>query len=153
MGIFGVHIYDLGEPGIPASDIKTPSDSVLVRTRYACTAWVDHLINAEIFGLAVNTEAFSVIEEVEKFFKLIFLYWLEALSLLGSVPSTLRSISKLLGSIQRDEARGSLGNLVYDAQRFLYYYRVMIAKYPLQIYIAGLLFSPIESITKEALPA
>lgn len=30
MGIFGVHIYDLGEPGIPASDIKTPSDSVLV---------------------------------------------------------------------------------------------------------------------------
>lgn len=55
--------------------------------------------------------------------------------------------------MKRDEARGSLGNLVYDAQRFLYYHRVMIAKYPLQIYIAGLLFSPIESITKEALPA
>ncbi|CAG9981251.1 unnamed protein product, partial [Clonostachys byssicola] len=148
-GILKRDIYDLGEPGISVSDIKPPSDSVLVRTRYACSAWVDHLIDAKIFGPAATTEALLVIEEVEKFFRTYFLYWLEALSLLGTITSTLRSISTLLGSIPRDEAKNSLGNLVYDAQRFLRYHGAMIAKYPLQIYIAGLLFSPTESITRK----
>ncbi|VUC24073.1 unnamed protein product [Clonostachys rosea] len=148
-GILKRDIYELGEPGISVSDIKTPSNSILVRTRYACTAWVDHLIDAEILGLAVNTEAFSVTGEVEGFLKTKFLYWIEALSLLGSISNTLRSLTKLLSSIQRDEAKDTLGRFVYDAQRFMYYHGAIIAKYPLQTYITGLLFSPTESITRK----
>jgi hypothetical protein len=86
-------IYCLRTPGIIIDQFKQPDLDPLAAVRYFCLYWVDHLLEYQ------NTE--DIIKnlkdsgQVYSFLRQYFLYWLEALSLLRSVPEGIVIIKKL----------------------------------------------------------
>src|SRR5262249_21784301 len=84
-------ICDLKEPGALIEGITRNQDA-LAGIRYACCYWVDHLVQTQ------NIQQVDLLEKAYKFLQKHFLYWLEALSLIGSISQgaiMLRSLESL----------------------------------------------------------
>jgi hypothetical protein len=85
-------IYSLQDPGCSIAEVKSPDPDPLTPIRYACVYWIDHLCEIESghdeFGLGNNGK-------ISVFLKEHFLHWLEALSLMRSMPSAVAAIRKL----------------------------------------------------------
>lgn len=139
--------------------------------QYACQHWIGHLECASPhqrthLGLRDGGE-------VHDFFQKRFLYWMEAMSLMGKMPETvlMKSISALLKvgssanspppnfmveanmvlSDQLDQ-HPNLHAIVKDAERFLLSNKDIVQRAPLQTYASALVFSPYKSqIRKENL--
>ncbi len=88
--------YDLHYPAslIPATP---PESNPLASTRYSCVYWVDHFAEA---GGSVHDEDTQDSGCIHSFLKRKYLYWLESLSLLGSMSHGVLSMSKLYSLLQ-----------------------------------------------------
>lgn len=86
-------IYDLKAPGIEINKVRAPAPDPLAPIRYACTYWVDHLL--EWRSITQETQS-----EVQSFLKKHFLHWVEAASLLRVIYPAISCLFKLKRTIQ-----------------------------------------------------
>ncbi|GLA12591.1 hypothetical protein AnigIFM62618_008538 [Aspergillus niger] len=135
------NIYDLDSYGFMRQDIdytilqeKIPSE-----LQYACRYWVHHLRRG---GVTLSSE-----DLIHKFLKQQFLHWLEAMSILGYMPETIRIVNTLQ-SFLKGQAESNIAGFLRDAKRFLVKNLHNAEKAPLQLYASALNFSPRKSIIK-----
>jgi hypothetical protein len=91
-------IYSLHAPGISVDQVKPPDPDPLAAARYSCLYWVDHLLDCNTIGNTNNDLKDGGL--VDKFLCQNYLYWLEALSLIRSLPSGIVMIRKLENLLQ-----------------------------------------------------
>ncbi|KAF8536777.1 WD40-repeat-containing domain protein [Trichophaea hybrida] len=147
LNIMSKHLHrdmcNLRLPGAPISEVE---NEVIVKylpldIQYACRYWVSHLKRSKM-KLCDNDQVHSFLQEN-------FLYWLEALSLIGKISDgvlMVRSLESILNP--KSEANHDLRMMVYDAKRFVLNNISIIEIAPLQIYCSAILFSPKRSIIK-----
>ncbi|KAH6652182.1 HET-R [Truncatella angustata] len=135
-------LYDLQDPGTFVEDIDPPALDTLAPLRYSCVFWVDHFLD----GRSHNSQQdMSVIQE---FLHQKYLYWLEALSLLGATVLGIALVTKLHRYAKGYYGMEDLEDWLSDATRFFKYNRAVIAQYPLQVYASALIFSPTSSLVR-----
>jgi len=86
-------VYSLRVPGFSIDRVSELAPDPLGRARYSCVYWVDHLYVCKyehLYGGGM----------VDVFLRQNFLFWLEALALLKSIPSGVLSIAKLDKTLQ-----------------------------------------------------
>jgi hypothetical protein len=86
-------VYSLRAPGVSINQLKQPNPDPLAAARYSCLYWVDHLLNCE-----TRENIRSELKDngsVNKFLCESYLYWLEALSLMGGLSSGIVMIRNL----------------------------------------------------------
>ncbi|KAJ5334876.1 hypothetical protein N7452_007279 [Penicillium brevicompactum] len=139
-------IYSLRAPGYPVEQIKTPDEDPLIAASYACVHWVDHLLLCNrIEGTQKDLQEGGL---VESFLCQDYLHWLEAMSIIRSLPAGIVSLKKLEKSLQIEGESESLTLKVRDAIRFVQYTKLAIESCPLQVYYSSLIYSPDETITR-----
>ncbi|KFY96114.1 hypothetical protein V498_02885 [Pseudogymnoascus sp. VKM F-4517 (FW-2822)] len=118
----------------------------LVPVTYAALNWFDHVLKA------ASHDNEKILIAILDFIKHRFLYWLEALSLLHRMGEGTAIISRLnryaeglSNSRKSSKTVKDLICLLRDANRFALYNRGIIESAPLQVYAAGLTFSPTNS--------
>ncbi|KAL4895649.1 hypothetical protein BDV59DRAFT_191590 [Aspergillus ambiguus] len=137
-------MYKLRHPGCSISEAHPPKYNPLSRIQYSCVYWIDHLCE-----VADGSDFQDALHDAYKFLTKQFLYWLEALSLLRSVPSGVAAVKKLEALLAKSSSTPeNIFSTVRDANRFLLYHRSLIEEAPLQIYISAVLFSPIKSVIR-----
>ncbi|PTB38317.1 hypothetical protein M441DRAFT_60566 [Trichoderma asperellum CBS 433.97] len=156
-------IYGLDAPGFPIDQIKRPDPDPLAAARYACVYWVKHLVDS--IKLVRQHGDLHDGGTVDTFLRTKYLYWLESLSLLNSLPEGALSISKLQHllqekanapyflEIQSDNThektdKSQLADLVRYAHRFIKDHMASFQSSPLQVYTSALVFSPPDSLIK-----
>ncbi|RSL56966.1 hypothetical protein CEP54_008539 [Fusarium duplospermum] len=134
-------------PGKLASDVPRCQieQSIPQHLRYACRYWVDHL--AELDQDCRLEAGLNDTGEIYTFLKERFLYWLEAMSLIGETPTIVTMINQLQAMISPSDHPG-LSSFTYDAKRFALANRWAIEHAPLQIYSSALIFSPQNSVIR-----
>ncbi|KAG9228711.1 hypothetical protein BJ875DRAFT_434854 [Amylocarpus encephaloides] len=137
-------VYNLRAPGITIDQVTPPDPDPLAVVRYSCLYWVDHLLDCSITGNSNDRKNGGLVEE---FLCKSYLFWLEALSLMRSLPSSIVMIIKLEGWLQADESP-NLYAFVHDAKRFSRYNRQVIEQAPLQLYCSALVFAPEKSVIR-----
>ncbi|KAI9655416.1 MAG: hypothetical protein M1829_000652 [Trizodia sp. TS-e1964] len=141
--------YSLQPPGICIDQVEHPSLNPLVAVRYSCVYWVDHLCE---LGSSINKKHKIILQDggaVDEFLRRKYLFWLEALSLFGSILEGVQSMTRLQILIQEKESASRLINLVQDARRFILFNKSAIENNPLQVYTSALIFSPTCSLIRE----
>ncbi|KAG9258753.1 WD40-repeat-containing domain protein [Emericellopsis atlantica] len=139
-------IFSLIDPGISIDEISQPDPDPLAPARYSCMHWVDHLQDA-------NPADKSTLEHIQDgglvhtFLQHKYLYWLEAMSLQGSVSQAVMAIQKLQALVPVAGAQRLL-ELVQDARRFVLSHNGEIEMAPLQLYASALVFSPTKSLVR-----
>jgi hypothetical protein len=94
-------MYNLQAPGYPAQKVESPLLDPLAVSRYPCVYWIDHLCKSRLKSAASNAN--KILEEatiVNTFLRQRYLYWLEALSLCGSIAKGVVSMTKLWDVVQ-----------------------------------------------------
>ncbi|KAL7897312.1 WD40-repeat-containing domain protein [Trichoderma sp. TUCIM 5745] len=138
------NMYNLESPSRRIDEISTPCPDPLAYLQYQCVFWIDHLLTT---SEEERAEAFQVYGSLYAFFTNVFLYWLEAISLLQATHQTIGAIQKLLGLVQDTPG---LRVLTEDAVRFSQSNIGMIQVAPLQIYSSALAFAPECSSIRQA---
>ena len=136
-------IYNLRRPGLSIKEVKAPDPDPLTPIRYACLSWIDHLSETD-------PNLYDQLEPCNVFMKKQFLYWLEALSLMGNMSSgvvMIKKLENLLAEAITDDS--GLLELVRDAQRFIRHNKWVIENTPLQAYASALVFSPTHSLMRQ----
>ncbi|KAE8410476.1 hypothetical protein BDV36DRAFT_289565 [Aspergillus pseudocaelatus] len=136
-------ICHLSQPGVKKNEIEK---GVLERyvspeLRYACRYWIRHLENSEPSAIDWTL--------LEDFLRSHFLHWLEVMSLFGWISETIYDITAL----QSLEKSPWLAAFLHDAKRFVLKNLQIANKAPLQIYYAGLVFTPQMSIVRKEFKA
>jgi hypothetical protein len=88
-------MYGLINPGFPIDEILVPNHDPLAALRYSCVHWVDHLYDFVLSKSKTCEERLQDSNDVYKFLKKRYLYWLEALSLCKSMSAGVLSLAKL----------------------------------------------------------
>ncbi|OCK72853.1 hypothetical protein K432DRAFT_340986, partial [Lepidopterella palustris CBS 459.81] len=112
-------------------DSQTINEYLPAHVRYACRYWVHHL---EQSGKRIRDH-----DTVHVFLQKHFLYWLEALSLMGKISEAIALISALHTEISL---------FLYDARRFVLQNRWIVDIAPLQLYSSAIVFAPEMSIIR-----
>jgi hypothetical protein len=86
-------IYSLFHPGYPIDRVQQPDPDPLVALRYACVYWVDHF--SACSPTNVTDKFLQDSGPIMNFLCRDYLHWLEALSLLRSLPEGVASMLKL----------------------------------------------------------
>jgi hypothetical protein len=151
---------NLRRPGALASEVeKIKLEQYLpLDIQYACQHWVHHLQQGNI--------NLYTISQVHIFLQKHFLYWLEALSLIGNMPHAVGMVrtleSMLIVSDSINYTIVLLANLakpkytiallllpmIQDAKHFILYNRSIVEKALLQVYASALVFSPKMSLIR-----
>ncbi|KAJ6022047.1 hypothetical protein N7540_007551 [Penicillium herquei] len=139
-------IYGLKEPGFPIERVQKPDPDPLASSSYSCVYWIDHL--EEYHSLTGEYDGLDDHGPVYEFLQQKFIYWLEALSLLGNIPYGIKAIAKLENTLKKASRDTELFNLVADESRFIRYHMTPVEQSPLQLYCSALFFSPTESLTR-----
>ncbi|KAK6358719.1 hypothetical protein TWF730_008042 [Orbilia blumenaviensis] len=143
------NIYNLQRPMCKIGDFRPPDSDPLETIQYSCTHWVDHFHE----GITIddlfldNDRCQGVLDFLENH----FLHWLEALSLIGAVPESMKIAELLLPILGRSQ-EASAKNLhlfVSDAKRFIIMHQSIFVRYPLQLYTSCLLCSPRQSVVRK----
>ncbi|KAM0521766.1 hypothetical protein ACHAPE_002327 [Trichoderma viride] len=92
------NIYNLDSPSLSTNEIKAPDPDPLGAIRYSCIYWLDHF--CDIYTQHGQSQSQSLIDDEEyqmvlSFFRKYFLYWLEALGLIGHMEDIVLSIIRL----------------------------------------------------------
>lgn len=87
------NIYGLKCPSTRIDEITTPCPDPLIYLRYQCTFWIDHLLAT---SEKERAEAIQDYDILYVFFTNVYLYWLEAISLLRAMDYTIGALHKLL---------------------------------------------------------
>ncbi|KAF8537845.1 putative WD-repeat protein [Trichophaea hybrida] len=147
LNIMSKHLHrdmcNLRLPGALISEVenKLIENYLPLDVQYACRYWVSHLQRSKV-KLCDNDQVHSFLREK-------FLYWLEALSLMGKISDgalMVRSLETMLNP--KSEANHDLRMMVYDEKRFILNNISIIEIAPLQIYCSAILFSPKRSIIR-----
>ncbi|EGX53242.1 hypothetical protein AOL_s00006g503 [Orbilia oligospora ATCC 24927] len=135
------NICSLEFPGMKRKylDTKIVNEHLPACVQYCCRYWVHHLKE--------SCEFISDKHEVYTFLCTYFLYWIEALSLIGKSPECVRLID-VLSSITDEKEGSEVLRFLYDAKRFLLQNWRMVDSAPLQLYSSALIFSPDTSIVR-----
>ncbi|KAJ6067578.1 uncharacterized protein N7446_004615 [Penicillium canescens] len=139
-------IYSINDPGYPIRQVKRPNPDPLAAARYGVVHWVEHL-SACCSSQNLDKD-FEDGGSLDRFLRRDYLHWLEALSILESIPTGIASILKLERLLQKIGEPQVLLHRVSDAARFFQYNKVAIESSPLQVYGSPLIFSPMQSITR-----
>ncbi|OWT42589.1 vegetative incompatibility protein HET-E-1 [Pochonia chlamydosporia 170] len=108
--------------------------------QYACLYWVHHLKSSSI-RLHDGHQAFQFLGDY-------FLYWLEALSLIGRLFDAIGLVEELQSLVNlHNGAKVSL--FLHDAKRFILNCSSIIGQAPLQLYSSAIVFAPDKSIIRE----
>lgn len=91
-------VYSLSAPGISIDQVRQPDPDPLAAIRYSCLYWGDHLIDYDIRGHIINDLRDD--GSVYNFLSTRYLHWLEALSLMKSLPDSIIIIRKLENWLQ-----------------------------------------------------
>lgn len=86
-------IYDLRAPGTLITQVVPVEQDPLAPVRYSCVSWIDHL--CELDSSSHYQDELRDGGAIHIFLQEHFLHWLEALSLLGSMPNGVLAIAKL----------------------------------------------------------
>ncbi|OJJ81296.1 WD40 repeat domain-containing protein [Aspergillus glaucus CBS 516.65] len=137
-------IYSLQHPGFCIKDVQPQSGDPLAPIRYACVYWVDHLHElGSHSGMFLHNNGM-----VDAFLREHLLHWLEALSLIKSMSSSVSAIAKLVSLVTSLSQGSKLFELIHDVHRFILFNRGVIEIAPLQVYHSALIFSPSRSLTR-----
>ena len=90
------NMYNLRSPGARIDQIEQPNPDPLAAVRYSCVYWVDHLAESG----PSHTDSLREGGTVDRFLRECYLYWLEALGLLGTLPEGIASMHKLQSILQ-----------------------------------------------------
>jgi hypothetical protein len=93
-------IYNLQAPGYSIEQVRRPDPDPLAAVRYACVYWVDHVCDWLSLSHVNPYNDIDFWDRIYALFKEKYLYWLEALSLCGSLSDGVLSIAKLNSLIQ-----------------------------------------------------
>ena len=88
-------MYGLHQPGISIDSVKQPHPDPLAPARYSCVYWASHLDEAYRSSSLCRSNLADG-GKIHLFLQRRFLHWLEALSLIKSMPSSVQTISTLL---------------------------------------------------------
>ncbi|KAI5460948.1 hypothetical protein BGZ63DRAFT_357899 [Mariannaea sp. PMI_226] len=142
-------MYDLKKPGYLAENILPPTPDPLASVKYSCIYWTHHLLELAHDEMEPRFIECTKNEGIlYRFLKDNYLYWLEALSLIVSMPEGVKgmeSLHCLLDSIRSPELR----YLMNDARRFILSQKGAIEIAPLQAYASALIFSPTNSLIRQ----
>jgi hypothetical protein len=90
-------IYTLHAPGFPIDKVEPPVPDPLAVAQYSCLYWVDHLLHCD------REDTINDLKDggsVHQFLSTSYIYWLEALSLMKSLPNSIVMILKLENQLQ-----------------------------------------------------
>jgi NACHT domain len=90
-------IYTLHAPGFPIDKVEPPVPDPLAAAQYSCLYWVDHLLDCDREDIINNLKDGA---SVHQFLSTSYIYWLEALSLMKSLPDSIVIIMKLENWLQ-----------------------------------------------------
>ncbi|KAJ5194740.1 NACHT and WD40 domain protein [Penicillium cinerascens] len=107
---------------------------------YSCRYWAHHLENS-------NISPFEW-EDILCFLQAHFLHWVEATSLLGFVSEVVGMLNAIKAVLPSDH-HSDISAFLHDAQRFVLKNRQIADEVPLQIYDAGLTFTPLKAIIRQ----
>jgi hypothetical protein len=93
-------MYNLQAPGYPIGDVKPPILNPLATSRYPCIYWIDHFCDLKCKALAHSATNQEDARIIDTFLRQKYLYWLEALSLCGSIAKGIVSMTKLWDLVQ-----------------------------------------------------
>ncbi|KAI9709019.1 MAG: hypothetical protein M1828_002553 [Chrysothrix sp. TS-e1954] len=135
-------ICNQSDLGVQRADVKKPriDAAIPAEVAYACRYWVFHVEHGQR-GL-INKDL------VCQFLHTYFLYWLEALSWLESLSSSIASLN-FLRSCVNPEQDPYLAAVFDDLRRFILQHRATIDATPLQVYVSCLIFNPLKAITRK----
>ncbi|KAI5463895.1 hypothetical protein BGZ63DRAFT_423199 [Mariannaea sp. PMI_226] len=141
------NVNRLEYPGFLIDEIPTPKPDPLASIRYSCIYWVEHLSNCGPAEGAreKNLQDTSVVYD---FLQNKYLYWLESLSLLRSIPEGIMAVQKFKAKAISTKSR-QLAELLQDAHRFILFHQPSIDIAPLQVYASALIFSPTRSLMRQ----
>nr|XP_036587219.1 beta transducin-like protein HET-E2c [Colletotrichum truncatum]KAF6797950.1 beta transducin-like protein HET-E2c [Colletotrichum truncatum] len=146
---FAEHHHAVATSGYAIEDVETPHPDPLAPTRYACIYWVNHLIVSYVNMVTLLPAHTEDGDKLHSFLTKHYLHWLEAMSLLRSVPEGIGSLFDLLSLVQAKEDMSELIPLVWDAWRFVKAHKLGIEKSPLQVYSSALILSPAKSVMRQ----
>lgn len=92
--------YNLQAPGYAIEDVKPLLPDPLAVSRYPCLYWIDHFCDSKHKSLACSATNHQDTRTIDAFLRQKYLYWLEALSLCGSMAKGVVSMTRLWHSIQ-----------------------------------------------------
>ncbi|KAF2834198.1 HET-domain-containing protein [Patellaria atrata CBS 101060] len=107
--------------------------------QYACRYWVHHLEQSK--------RHIHDGDAIHHFLQKYFLYWLEAISLIGDAYKCIHMINSL--QMLENSDRSASSNFLRDAERFILRFRPILENAPLQIYSSALIFAPEMSIIRK----
>ncbi|KFA69571.1 hypothetical protein S40285_09195 [Stachybotrys chlorohalonatus IBT 40285] len=148
LGTLKRNIYQLPSPGFSIDDILPPSPDPLALAWYSCIHWSSHFLESKPKALERQTHSRVDIGILDLFFRQKFLNWLEALSLLRSLPAGVIAMERV-EILLKDTGTPELYSLVKDARRFILSQKGCIEIAPLQVYASALVFSPTESLIRQ----
>ncbi|KAH8200762.1 hypothetical protein TruAng_005079 [Truncatella angustata] len=109
-------IYNLAHPGTLTHEVAVPPvKDPLLGVGYSCAYWIDHVCDADksdyqrnrrsqllktLQDLAPSRKGHDTHNSIAEFFRVHFLHWLEALSLLGVVTNGVFSLTRLRNILQ-----------------------------------------------------
>ncbi|KAL3479406.1 WD40-repeat-containing domain protein [Aspergillus californicus] len=141
-------ICHLSDPAATSESVDEHclDDCLPLHVQYACKYWITHLqkLSDEALHRALADHG-----PVHDFSRTRILYWMEAMSLLGQVPSAVLLIIDLR-SLFTNTGHTLTAALIDDTYRFLITNRQIIAATPLQLYCSALLFSPSKSLIRKS---
>ncbi|KAF2028156.1 WD40 repeat-like protein [Setomelanomma holmii] len=140
------NMYNLETYGIPIENVTPPDPDPILTLRYSCLHWIDHLYDSKFLSTQVVRSQITAL--VSNFLEEKYLYWLEALSLCRGMGKGVASLT-LLSTLVQTEDEHSLVHLVHDVRQFAMYHKGVIERYPLQVYVSALLFSPKGSLVRQ----
>ncbi|UKZ96765.1 uncharacterized protein TrAFT101_011542 [Trichoderma asperellum] len=123
---------------------KTVNQCIPIQLQYSCRYWAHHLMKSQ--------DLTTQLKRAQYFLETKFLYWVEAMSILGILPEVTEILRKLQ-SIIKHESNSEMSKLLHDAIRFILRNQTMINTTPLQLYVSGLLFAPATSEIKRLFSA
>ncbi|PTB66461.1 WD40 repeat-like protein [Trichoderma citrinoviride] len=142
-------MYNLRHPGALIEEYAPNQDQdqdVLRHARYSCIYWINHLkavndLDREKCVLSLQDDGV-----VHRFLNNKLLNWLEACSLIRSIPDAARAVRILRSLALVHDC--TMRNLIEDVYRFVLYHKVGIGLAPLQVYCSALIFSPKSSLVR-----
>ncbi|KAK2035733.1 hypothetical protein LZ31DRAFT_621899 [Colletotrichum somersetense] len=145
-------IYQLHSHGVRIEDVKPPNPDPLASLKYSSAHWVDHLEHSHPAEGQASSDVLDN-ARVHTFIKRHFLHWVEAQSLLQGMPQAVVAMQTLATLVAHKGGGQQITELVRDGIRFVLSYKQCIESFPLQIYMAPLLFSPTLSVVRQLFQA
>ncbi|KAJ5225471.1 NACHT and WD40 domain protein [Penicillium chermesinum] len=132
-------ICNLQDPAAQRKDLdpKKIEQCIPRELQYSCRFWARHLLQSSM--------PTSLISTATSFLQRYFLYWVEAMSILGLTSDIIIVLDQLEETINSENA-ALLGEFLHDAKLFVNMNWQICNKWPLQVYFSGLLFSPATSL-------